>query len=409
MNNPTHRHRPTEICSEDACTGCASCAAVCPLSCITMQDDRTGVSRPVIDSERCVGCGKCVTTCPNHRDDSALLLSSRACYASWRTDAHRRRKSASGGIASLLAEHVVAHGGAYYATRYDEQLVPRVMCATTEEELPRYRGSIYAQSIFDRDTYHDILHTLQSGRRVLFVGTPCQVAGLKSYLAEQGGKEVEAWAGLLITADLLCHGGIPTRYFTDELAYLKKRHGWERVTEVRFRSNDPYDYRFTVWDGERLLQNRSGYCSPYLASFIQGISFRESCYACRYAQVQRVADITLGDFMGLGSREPVDFDKHHVSFVSLNSEEGEALWQEVVEGHPELEVRERDYAERQSYPYSLLCPYPRHPKQCAFRRRVGMSPFPKAIRRTMAFKLWRSRMWEIYRTNVRRIKKILQR
>lgn len=375
-----------------------------------MQEDGQRVLHPVIDREKCVGCGKCLSACPNNRDDSSLLFSSRACYAGWRTDADRRRKSASGGIASLLAEHVVAQGGAFYGTRYDEHLVPRVMCATTVEELPRYRGSIYAQSLFDRETYHDIFRTLQSGKRVLFIGTPCQVAGLRSFLAVQGeGQTSDARTELLITADLLCHGGVPTRYFTDELSYLKKKHGWERVTEVRFRSNDSFNYNFSVWDGERLLQCRSGYCSPYMASFIQALTFRESCYSCRYARVQRVADITLGDFMGLGSREPVDFDVRNVSFISVNSEIGEALWREVAAGNPELEVRQREYAERQSYPYSLLRPYPRHPKQPEFCRRVGKYAPSVAIRRTMAFKLWRSRMWEIYRTIVRPFTNILKR
>ncbi|BCV21712.1 4Fe-4S binding protein [Moorella sp. Hama-1] len=44
---------------EDKCTGCGSCAEVCPVEAITIDNIAT------IDPDECLECGACVDECPN--------------------------------------------------------------------------------------------------------------------------------------------------------------------------------------------------------------------------------------------------------------------------------------------------------------------------------------------------------
>lgn len=310
------------------------------------------------------------------------------CIAAWNANADVRRKSASGGIAHALAETCMSRGGAFAGTRYDQSLKPIVAIARDKRELEAYKGSKYVQSVMGAEVLKEIEHILKTGQQVTFVGTPCQIAALYATL-EQDYQN-------LLTVDLLCHGTCPTSYFTEELEHLRKEYRIE-FDDVRFRDNEGHAFHLTLWNKGQLVKDIPGYCEYYYAGFLYGISMREICYSCKFARRERIADITLGDFIGLGSLSPFEHDKTNVSAVLLNTEKGLKAWNELLEHNPEIKWEERSYEERLTYQYSVLKPFPKDPRREKFLKLYPKYGFVRSIRKVLWPKLWRSCFWQFFR------------
>lgn len=212
-----------------------------------------------------------------------------------------------------MSEYVIKHGGVVFGSRYDSELTPIMTYTEKIDELERFKGSRYVQSLVGNDTYKDVRIFLRSGRLVLFIGTPCQIAGLKTFLRKDYDN--------LITVDLICHGVCPTKYFKEEVAYLTEKYNLNGVADIRFRGNDGNNFRLTLWNKDRRkLFPRDNYREKilrldeaqqyYIKGFLLGISMRENCYSCNYSRPERVSDITIGDFIGLGK-------KYHSIFLHI--------------------------------------------------------------------------------------------
>jgi len=385
----------------NACTGCGACVAICPLGCITMSKDRYGASIPEIDSAKCSGCGLCEKRCPVNTPPK--LAYPKSCYATWLDNREERALCASGGLAHSLSKYAIESlNGAVFGVVYNGNMEPVYQVADSVGDLEPFKGSKYVQSRIEKSIYLSIRQLLNEGRFVLFVGTPCQIAGLYSVV----GKDSQN----LLTVDLICHGVAPDVYLAEELRNLN-RNGKESICNVRFRGND--DFRYTCGLMKRLLgRGRDGnnFCMTlwsrnkdgsqrriyrgdknhnyYLRGFLDGITLRENCYSCKYARPERVADITLGDFIGLGSKEAFPYPTGNVSSVFTNTEKGRRFFLDAVGANPYLRNFERSYDERLRYRPSLLEPYPRHPLNSEFRRLYPELGYAKAIRRV----LWRRMM-----------------
>ena len=170
-----------------------------------MQEDDMGAIHPVVDEEKCVGCQLCVKTCPNNVD--LQFYYPLQCYASWITDKEKRKICASGGIGTSLAEYIISKGGVVFGSRYDENLHPIITYTESLEELEYFKGSRYVQSLIGNNTFKQVKCFLRIGRDVLFIGPPCQLAGLKTFLRQEYDN--------LITVDLLCHGVCPKKNFNE--------------------------------------------------------------------------------------------------------------------------------------------------------------------------------------------------
>lgn len=396
-----------QICPEDKCTGCYACVAVCPHKCITMQENVYGELHPVIDDKVCVECGACQKTCPNNQEIGFNYPN--ACYASWITDKEKRSICASGGIGTILAEFVVRYKkGVVFGTAYDDELTPRVSYAETLEGIERFKGSKYVQSIVGEDTYKDVRSFLKDGRFVLFIGTPCQIAGLKTYLKRDYDN--------LLTVDLICHGVSPTKYFKEEISYLVNKHKISGLCDIRFRGNDDNNFCLSLWDSFKKKSNNyvmtfwhivggvkmRCYRGPlykdyYLTGFLLGITLRENCYSCRYARPERVSDITIGDFIGLGKHIPFPYPKKNVSSVTVNTEKGSQFYQELAEKIPELMSIERQYSERLAYKPSLLEPFQKHPLTDRFKKVYGERGYIYASRSVMTREMRKHRIEKMKR------------
>lgn len=384
-----------EICSYNKCTGCFACANVCNKGCITLKEDKYGEIHPVVDEQNCVRCGLCKKVCPNNLELDFNYP--RHCYASWIDDDDKRKICASGGIGTIMSEFVIRHKrGVVFGTAYDSTFTPIATFTEKIEVLEKFKGSKYTQSIVGNSTFKSIKEFLEQGRFVIYVATPCQIAGLKSYLR----KDYED----LITVDLICHGVSPTKYFKDELAYICKQHQipLEDVSDVRFRGNDKNNFKFSIWkqktDGIfNCLYSASYRKNYYLAGFLQGVSLRENCYSCNYARPERISDITIGDFIWLGKTIPYQGKTRNVSSVTINTLKGETFYKEVSAVMTELRNVERDYTERLAYKPSLCTPSERHTGNLKFRKLYLQKGYVRAIRKTLYFNLFISRFKYLFR------------
>lgn len=325
---------PTEICKKENCTGCFACMNICPKEAIHKGEDAYAKTVPVIDSKRCIECGQCVRVCPvNHPPKPHEPI---RCYAAWAKDKKTRAGSSSGGIAAGLAEEMIGSGGSVYGTAFNAELDLLHQSADTMEETVRFKGSKYVQSYIGM-TFREIREKLNSGRQVLFVGTPCQIAGLRGYL----GRDYEN----LVLVDLICHGTPPIKYLKEYIRAIDRKN---RAVHISFRGEK--DFCLTLSDGKRDFYRRKSNKDYYFLAFLKGLIYRDNCYTCTYAKAERYSDITIGDFWGLDRLTLKTPYGGKISVVLINTLHGERFWglcektfsyeerevQEAVEGNAQL-------------------------------------------------------------------------
>ena len=303
------------------CTGCRACEQVCPENAITFKENTEGFLYPCI-SQKCVNCGLCLNKCHIHSD--VLKMSPQNGFAAYVKDESVLKQSTSGGIFAGLAISVLRDGGAVFGCAEKQPGEVRHLCIEQERDICLLQGSKYVESDID-SVYSSVQMMLENGRCVLFSGVPCQIAGLKAFL----GRDYDN----LFTADIVCHG-VPSRKLYR--AYLKWEEEREKGTIIKysFRSKIKHGwsltYRLEYKKGKKLrVKEHIATLSPYYYHFLQKLNFRESCYQCKYAQTERVADITLCDFWGIEKVMPSMQNGLGVSGVLINSEKGMALWNSI--------------------------------------------------------------------------------
>lgn len=316
------------------CCGCRACEQICPVGCIVFRENEEGFLYPIVNEEKCINCGRCVLHCPitqPQKSSSAPIV-----YAAKCRDQDIARKSTSGGIFFPLAKKVLAENGIVFGCAYDEQLKARHIAVENEAELYKLQGSKYVQSDLC-GIYSYIKEELQKGRCVLFSGTGCQVAGLCSFL----GKEY----GNLILIDIVCHGVPSPKLFAKYIDHLSKKMG-EPIKSYHFRNKERYGWGlFYQLETSLVKKSGNGFDDPYYRAFLQGKTYRESCYCCPFANRNRMGDITLGDFWGIESMIPSFYSESGVSLVLLNTEKGKKFWNscngefEVMEASMEQAVK----------------------------------------------------------------------
>lgn len=292
------------ICDKLNCTGCGVCAAVCPQQCITLRPDRLQQIMPEISPLRCVKCGLCTKTCPANRELQSTA--SPRCYAAWVKDKKERASSSSGGIASALYRQFISTGNAVVGACFEGGTF-HLKLTSDQEEISAFRGSKYVHCYSDK-IYSEVKSRLDRGQPVLFVGTPCQVAAIKQYTHQNN---------LLYTIDLICHGTPPQKYFFEHFSSRVKT-----ISSVKFREG--HEYEITLNKDKKSRTFPAGLDEYYLG-FISGAIFRDSCYRCKYANLNRVSDITIGDFWGIDPAFLREFDTDKVSVVLVNTPRGEQL------------------------------------------------------------------------------------
>ena len=310
-----------ELCSLNECTGCGACYNICPHHSIRMTESSEGFLFPHIDSDLCVECGLCqrgcpVITPPDKADESP------AVYAAWNKADKIRTTSSSGGMFYTLAYEVLSNGGAVFGVVLDKDGNVFHSKAENIDEVHLMQGSKYVQSD-TRLVYQDVIKCLKEGRQVLFTGTPCQVAAMKAFTLN---KDYEN----LLLVDIICPGVPSDKLFKDYRGKLEKDIGEIVNSSFCFRRLDAWDEMPSVESaggGRKIL---SPELNIYLRHFLASYTFRESCYACRFATTPRTSDITIADFWGIGKEAPFSEDTSKgCSLVLVNTQKGRRYFDEV--------------------------------------------------------------------------------
>lgn len=307
--------------NESECCGCTACANVCPKHCIELKRNHEGFLYPHKDIDKCINCGLCEKVCPFSDNYTFETVSSPSVFAAY--DKDHRKGSSSGGLFYTIAKHVIEdmHGWVFGAA-FDDEFQLRHIGVNNLEELQKLRGSKYLQSSMG-DTYSMIKKLLANNSFVFFVGTPCQVAGLRGYLRNKKYDN-------LLLADLVCHGVPPQSLFDEHIKYLEKKHK-AKLVSYQFRKLDGWGgceiADFTNPKKHKVLPSYN--LSPYLYSFMYSMTYRESCYECKFAKVPRQGDITLADFWGVKKFFPNTDSSKGVSLVLINTDMGSKIWTSI--------------------------------------------------------------------------------
>lgn len=299
------------------CCGCTACHAVCPHDAVTMKADDLGFKYPQVDMSRCTDCGLCESVC----DFVSALSVRKSCngpsgdhevLAVSHKDAEVLRKSQSGGVFTALSDVVLAEGGVIYGAAFDKDFNVLHTRAETQEERDSFRGSKYVQSDMG-EVFRMVRADLKSGRMVLFTGTPCQTAGLSSFIPV-------SLRGNLILTDFVCHG-VPAPYvWRDYLAFRQKKG---RIVSADFRDKEAgwkvHKESFVYADGTKK------FFETYKVLFYKNVMLRHSCGVCPYDISHRSSDLTIADFWGVGEVLPDFDDNGGVSMVITHTHAGRML------------------------------------------------------------------------------------
>lgn len=307
------------ICDKKECTGCGLCAARCPKHCIEMKPGFLGHLYPEIDQSKCIDCKLCQKGCPSLQDISSCYP--KKAYAAWSKDEEDYISSTSGGIASVLSQYIVAKGGVVYGC----SVLPNIQISHIRvdklENLHLLKGSKYVQSQI-KDIIPQLRKDVLERNLVLFIGTPCQVAAIKQLYKTMPNN--------LYLVYIICHG-TPSNQFLKDYIQRNLKIDAARVTNVKFRLPDAFS--LCVFEQDKLLYKSNNlwthrYEDLYYNTFIDGYTYRDSCFSCHYAKSNRISDLTIGDFWGLGkevSDKDIPEHKNGISCVLPITDKGMIL------------------------------------------------------------------------------------
>lgn len=314
----------SDLANKSSCCGCSACANACPKQCIHMQEDNEGFKYPIINQSECINCGLCVKICPINSELGDKKDVHSLAYACMNMDEEVRLNSSSGGIFSLLAEGIINKGGIVYGAAFDTNGMVHHIAIENKDDIRQLRGSKYIQSDMNQ-VFQEIKNHLEDNRIVLFTGTPCQNAGLKSFLHRDYDN--------LYCVDFICHGVPSPMVWKRYLIYLENKWGKERWRESNpsFRAKHEGWVRFSIsipfsHDTEYRMEHHQ---DSFMKVFLKNIILRPSCYHCQFKPSTNISDITLADFWGVWNIVPEMHDDKGTSLSIVNSAKGQRLFEEI--------------------------------------------------------------------------------
>lgn len=329
------------ITDKTKCCGCSACVQRCPKQSISMKEDEQGFLYPVIDTATCIDCGLCEKVCPM-LNPSAAKEPLQVLAAKNRNE-EQRLKSSSGGTFILLAEHIIRQGGVVFGARFNEKWEVEHCCAETIEKLEPLMRSKYVQSDIG-DTYKEAERFLKEGRQVMFVGTSCQIAGLKRFLRREYDN--------LLAVDFICHGvpspGIWRKYLEEIKSSRSEAAGKNSVlslslksvpviTGINFREKQNGGYGWKKYgfevrakspskgDKNTVLKSGIFYEDIFMRGFLSNLYLRPSCYECTAKNGASGSDLTIADFWGIQNYHPEFDDDKGVSLIFVHTDMGKKI------------------------------------------------------------------------------------
>ena len=366
-----------DICSKSKCVGCGLCMVKCPKQCITMEKSLLGHLYPKINEQACINCKLCQKLCPAL--NTKPLSHPIKAYAAFAKSESEYKSSTSGGMAATLSRYIISKGGVVYGCLVDNEgkqadtLDIRHVRVSEMNNLYRLKGSKYVQSRITEILPH-LVDDVKSGIPVLFIGTPCQVAAVRNLF------KVEPYNLYLV--DLICHG-------TPSLSLLKnhisRTIGNKEFDDIKFRDGNSM-YILLLLQGKIIYSQSLAnprYKEEYFNAFFDGYTYRDSCYTCHFATSDRISDITIGDFWGLGREYDCSEILPHengISVVLPVTSKGEKLIEEIKH---QLNIYERPLEEAISGNDQLQYPKKQDRQIRLFRKLSIVLPFHVSYKLTI--------------------------
>lgn len=300
-----------KICDYKDCTGCGVCAAVCPKHCISFIIGDLGHIYPKIDVNKCIDCKRCERECVAINDQPKIRP--RIAYAGIIKNEYDCKTTTSGGAAQAISQYCIQNGGVVYGCASLPGGVIEHIRVEDLQSLELLKGSKYVQSTILK-IVPQLIADVRSGRKVVFIGTPCQCAAVKLLFKENPDS--------LTVVELICHG-VPSKRFLYD--YLNKQGvNTNDIDRMWFRTEKGFQILCAKKAGDSYspiyesipLWSR-GCHDLYYNTFFYGYSYRPSCYHCKFARPERIGDITIGDFWGLGRDIPADDIPDHSGGISV--------------------------------------------------------------------------------------------
>ena len=357
-----------KITDKQDCCGCSACAQRCPKKCISMIEDEEGFLYPQVDTSKCVDCHLCEKVCPVINQYEARTPLN--VYAAKNSDDEVRQQSSSGGIFTLLAEQTIKDGGVVFGACWDNEWNVKHDCVDNLSDLQRFRSSKYLQSVIG-DAYLKTEQFLKTGRKVMFTGTPCQIAGLKHFLRKEYDN--------LLAVEIICHSvpspGVWQQFLTTRLHTLKWNKSDIRNISFRDKKTGWKTYSFVIEnkDGNSFIELSSK--NAFMRGFLADLYTRPSCHACPAKQLKSGSDITLGDFWGIESLMPEIDDDKGVSAIIVNSDKGKQVLHNI-----NVELHEVQYNELTTRNPALVKSFHKTPKRTEFFKEDGFT-FEEKVKR----------------------------
>lgn len=325
-----------KIIDKRACTGCGACINACPRHIITMEEDNDGFIYPKVNVEDCIECHLCERSCPMLKEREDVCTSHDdfpVFYAGQLKNEDDLMEVSSGGAFWAFSKTIIDNGGIVYGAVQTEVDSIYHQRAETLEEIRAIRRSKYFQSD-TKLTFAQVKADLKDGKYVLYSGTGCQIAGLKTYL----GKEYDN----LITCDVVCHG-VPSRKVWKTYRKEKEEREGKKIKDLVFRDKSAgwshNQYKITYQDGS--VEKEASAQQLFHAGYLQGLFYRPSCGVCRFASLPRVADVTLADYWQYQGRFRQPGNDLGVSLITVNSNKGQRLLDGSVK-YLDIELTEQE-------------------------------------------------------------------
>lgn len=322
----THINGDSELCS-----GCFACKNVCPCDAISENIDAHGFIRPTVNETICCDCGRCMKVCQIEKSPYKHEQEPKV-YALKSIDNNKRMESQSGGAFYTFAENIISKNGIVYGVKITNDFKADYVRVDNLKELKSLRGSKYVQATLHQ-VYSQVHHDLLLNKKVLFSGTPCHVDGLLRFL-----HEIKVDISRLITIDLVCHGVPSPLIFKDYIQLLEK--GYKRkVLSFNFRDKNRSDWHSHVcsYDNGRKMVSQN-----YVDIFYSHLTLRDCCYSCQYTSINRISDITIGDYWGIEKILPDWDDNIGISLVLVNTSKGQEIFDDILDEIESIESNTTD-------------------------------------------------------------------
>lgn len=392
------------------CCGCSACSFVCPVGAISMRKDDCGFMYPDVDGERCIQCGLCLRACSFSSDEG--LQTPQSAYVAVAKDKTILTKSSSGGIFAAVARKCIQQGGAVFGCKMSKQegeiCVGHTMISL-EDQIELLQGSKYVQSDM-KEVFESLVSAAEQYSFILFSGTPCQVAAVKAFSERNRIENV-------VCIDIVCHGVPNLDWLNGYVREMQEKYKGD-IQDIIFRDKSVawgtfYSKIVYIAKGKRREKVIPSHSSSFYSLFLEGDSYRDSCYHCPYAREERAGDITIGDYWGIEAMHPdlliqnggtVD-PGNGVSFIFCNTQKGLDLLESVRE---DIEVWPSEVSKIKENNKQLRKPSPDSPNRAELLRiyrEKGYHGIEKWFRRKLGLKYY------LYsaKNMIRNVKKSLNR